>query len=135
MNQMAAMTVFKTWLEQYGRAWIQGDPDAIVVLFAPNCRYYETPFDEPMVGRTAVYQYWVEGAKEGQEKVTFTAVPITVQGQTGYAHWQATFTRQPQRSFVELDGILAATFDEAGFCTEFREWWHRRENNLVDTPH
>jgi hypothetical protein len=92
MKQLATMTIFETWLEQYGRAWIQGDPKAIVALFALNCRYYETPFDEPMVGRTAVYQYWVAGAKEGQEGVTFTASPVGVQGQTGIAYWANSTT-------------------------------------------
>lgn len=46
---------------------------------------------------------------------------------TGHAHWHATFTRVPAGTFVELDGVLMARFDAHMRCTEFREWWHRKE--------
>jgi hypothetical protein len=32
----------------------------------------------------------------------------------------------PSGEIVRLDGILMATFDGTGVCTEFREWWGRR---------
>ena len=53
---------FRQWLDDYGRAWIDGAPDQIVALFAEGAHYYETPFDPPMVGRDAIERYWTEGA-------------------------------------------------------------------------
>jgi hypothetical protein len=118
---------FDDWLRRYGRAWIGGDPEAIVAIFAPDAEYHEVPFDAPMVGHEAIRHYWTVGAKDGQRDVTFDATPIALAGDRGYAHWRASFTRVATGAFVELDGVLAARLDAAGRCREFREWWHRRE--------
>jgi ketosteroid isomerase-like protein len=126
---MTAMTLqaFEQWLKRYGEAWVAGDPDAVVELFSPTAAYYETPFDAPMVGAGAIRQYWTDGAKNAQTHVRFEATPITFNDRTGYARWHATFERVPSAVAVELDGVLAATFDDHMRCEEFREWWHRRE--------
>ena len=126
---MTAMTLqaFEQWLKRYGAAWVAGDPDAVVELFSPTAAYYETPFDAPMVGAGAIRQYWTDGAKNAQTNVRFEATPITFNDRTGYARWRATFERVPSAVAVELDGVLAVTFDGHMRCEEFREWWHRRE--------
>jgi hypothetical protein len=36
-----------SWLEAYGRAWKERDPDAAPRLFAEDASYRETPFDAP----------------------------------------------------------------------------------------
>ena len=118
---------FVQWLKRYGDAWIAGDPDAAVDLFTADASYYETPFDPPMRGAGAIRQYWTDGAKNGQTSVTFHADPVTFDEGIGYARWRASFRRVPSDVFVELDCVLAATFDHAMRCVEFREWWHRRE--------
>lgn len=120
---------FQEWLEQYGRAWMEGDPAAVVELFAEDAAYYEEPFLSPMAGREAIHRYWTEGAQEGQTDISFQFSIIAVKKDTGYAHWQAAFTRIPANTHVELDGILAAKFNKAKQCTEFREWWHRKEGS------
>ncbi len=118
---------FQQWLNGYGIAWMTGDPDAVVQLFAADAAYYETPFDEPMVGAEAIRRYWTEGAKNAQADVTFEATPVSLSGNTGFARWRATFRRVPSNSFVELDGVLSVRFDSGMRCEEFREWWHRKE--------
>ena len=42
------------WLDEYGRAWVDGDPDRVVVLFSGTATYRETPFDKPMRGRREI---------------------------------------------------------------------------------
>jgi hypothetical protein len=118
---------FQNWLDRYGRAWVEGDPDTAGQLFAEDAAYYEEPFIKPMLGREAIRRYWTEGAQEGQTNITCEFSIIAVKEDTGYAHWRAAFTRIPANTHVDIDGILAAKFDEAKQCTEFREWWHRRE--------
>ena len=118
---------FQRWLARYAEAWIAGNPDAVVYLFSVDAAYYETPFDEPMIGTSAIHKYWTDGAKNAQTDVTFRATPILLDGNTGFARWQATFRRVPSETFVELDGVLSARFDSEKRCDEFREWWHRRE--------
>ena len=130
MPAHAAVTVhaFQGWLRSYGNAWTTGNPDEVILLFSQDARYYETPFDAPMTGRDAIRKYWAEGAKYGQSNVNFHVNIISLENNIGVAHWQATFNRVPSGEFVELDGILQATFDSQGECVEFKEWWHRKES-------
>ena len=118
---------FTPWLQAYGEAWEQGDPDAIIKLFSPDAMYFETPFVDPLVGQTALYDYWTRGAQDSQTDITFSAIPLFVSKHQGFAHWQASFTRKSTGRHVHLDGILLAQFDENLLCTEFKEWWHRKE--------
>ena len=120
-------TQFRAWLDAYGRAWQQGDAKAVMTLFAPGASYYETPFDPPVVGLDAIHDYWKAGAGRTQAAVLLNYDVLSVAGDVGIAHWRATFVRLPARSSVRLDGALAAQFDSAGRCAEFREWWHRQE--------
>lgn len=123
----ASRSAFAGWLRLYGQAWIHRDPDRLVVLFAKGARYYETPFDKPMIGRQSIYKYWSDGVESGQRDITFQAEVLDAKSGRGLAHWHARFIRVPSGKVVELDGILQARFDAAGQCTEFREWWHRSE--------
>jgi ketosteroid isomerase-like protein len=125
---MITRATFDDWLRRYGEAWMAGDPQAAVRLFADDAAYHETPFDPPMTGSEAIRRYWTEGAQDGQREVTFGAQCVGVGGDTGYARWQATFVRVRDGAAVELDGVLSARFAPDGRCCEFREWWHRRES-------
>ena len=63
--------VFQAWMESYGKASRENNPQASAELFAGNAKYYETPFDEPMIGRDAIRQYWEIGAKTSKDKESF----------------------------------------------------------------
>ena len=123
-----SMNDFKKWLDAYGAAWESGDAQAAGKLFSEETEYYETPFDEPMVGQVAIHRYWDAGAGESQREVHFTYQALSIAGNKGLAQWQASFVRIPSGNQVELDGFLAAEFDDVGKCIVFREWWHRRES-------
>jgi ketosteroid isomerase-like protein len=119
----------EAWLAAYGRAWADGDADAVLRLFTPHAEYRETPFDPPMVGHAAIRRYWQEGAAEGQHDVRFGFTLWSVQGAEAYAHWTASFTRAATGEPVRLDGAFALAFARAPegtpLCTTLREWWHR----------
>jgi len=61
---------FKNWLAAYGNAWTRRDPEAAASLYADNATYQVTPFDEPLRGRAAIYEYWADVAKT-EEKIQF----------------------------------------------------------------
>ena len=63
----------QNWLNEYGRAWVDGDPDRVVTLFSNTATYRETPFDEPMRGRREIREYWQNGAADAQENVEFAS--------------------------------------------------------------
>ena len=119
---------FDRWLHAYGQAWTNGDVPAVLRLFASEAQYFETPFDPPLVGHEEIQHYWTEGAATSQRHVRFSYEILSTQGQSGLAHWQATFRRVPGALRVALDGIIYAQFDEQGRCMIFREWWHRKES-------
>ena len=114
------------WLSRYGRAWESADPPAAAELFTADCRYFETPFSEPAVGRDGVAKYW-QAVPDGQAEVRFGYRVLAVQEATVIAHWDASFTRIKDGSRVALDGVFVLEFDDAGLCRTLREWWHGQE--------
>ena len=127
---MLSLESFSSWLASYGDAWRLGDPEAAVKLFTDDAHYYETPFDDPMVGTEAIFQYWTEGAEHSQKDVQFSYQVAAVTGTVGLARWSASFVRVPSGRRVELEGFLEAEFGADGRCSIFREWWHRRESDV-----
>lgn len=117
---------FKAWLDAYGRAWSNRDPQAVADLFTEDAVYLETPYQDPIRGRAGVVRYW-EHLPRTQEDIRFRHEVLSFAGDTGLAHWWASFARIPSGKRVHLDGVLVATFATAGKCRLFREWWHKRE--------
>ena len=50
---------FKDWLDRYVDAWRLNDPVAIGDLFSTDVRYAYDPFEEAVVGRTALVAAWL----------------------------------------------------------------------------
>jgi ketosteroid isomerase-like protein len=122
---MASLTIaaFSQWLETYGRASRENDPRASAELFAEDARYYESPFDPPIQGRPAIYEYWNKGAQNLKDKQACFDI-LSVQGQRGIARWKSKFTAIQSGKHYVLDCLFLVEFDETGLCHEFREWWH-----------
>ena len=114
------------WLKSYGEAWEQRSPERASELFSDDCRYYETPFMEPAVGRAGVLRYW-QAVPEGQRDIVFQYRVLAVQSQTVMAHWSASFTRRANGKRVKLDGVFLLEYTPEGLCSSLREWWHREE--------
>ena len=123
------MERFKLWLEGFAAAWRLGDADAVADLFAPGARYQDSPFSDPLVGIEAIRDYWSQGVRHSRGDAEFEVDAVAVGAGAGVAHWRGEFTSEPAEHRVQLDGILVATFDADGRCTDFREWWHRLEDH------
>jgi len=78
----------RRWLDEYGRAWEQGDEGGVERLYTPDIKYYETPFSEPDVGYAAVLAY-KRLAKAAQKDIHFWHEPLAATGETGIARWGA----------------------------------------------
>ena len=119
------------WLDAYGRAWVDGDPDGVVALFSATATYRATPFDNAMRGQHAIREYWQKGATDAQEDVEFASQVWAVTNDTAIAGWQARFTEKASGARIELDGVFRLVFSgEQGAlqCTMLEEWWHSRES-------
>lgn len=116
----------RSWLSAYGQAWERKETSAFVALFAPDVRYYWTPFEEPKQGQKEVAQAF-ESAVARQESIGFRSTVLLADGRSSLAHWHCAFDRVPGGWRVELDGIFQMEFDAEGRCRVFREWWHSNE--------
>jgi hypothetical protein len=117
---------FRQWLTRYGEVWESRYPEGVAGLYSENVRYYWTPFDPPKQGPGEIVTASRE-ASSRQENIHFTYEVIVLRQNKGWARWWCSFVRASTGRKIRLDGILQATFDEQGLCTEFREWWHSDE--------
>jgi SnoaL-like domain len=115
-----------SWLERFGRAWEERDPNLAAALFTDDGSYQETPFDEPLRGAEEIGAYWSELPK-AREDIRFTFEILAVTDQWGIAHWHGAYTRIDGMTRLELDGILLVSLDDDGRCRAFREWSNRRQ--------
>ncbi len=116
-------TALESWLQQYGAAWVARDPAAAGKLFVADASYHEMPFDAPKQGRAAIEEYWRNVTAE-QRDVKFESKVIAVNGNTGVAHWKASFRVASTGATLSLDGVFVLEFDDSGQCKSLREWWH-----------
>ena len=124
--QDLSATALQTWLARYERAWETRSADAAAALFTETALYHEMPFDPPKVGRPGIREYWSTVTAD-QRDIDFRSDVIAVRGNTGVAHWAATFKLESTGAVVELDGMFVLEFDATGLCSSLQEWWHVRE--------
>ena len=117
---------FKSWLDLYGKAWMNLDPSLIDDLFSKDATYQEKPLEEPMKGIEAIQKYWNIVA-DTQKDVKFEYEILESNNSKGIAHWKSSFVRPKQNTLVLLDGILVAHLDSENKCTCFQEWWQSKK--------
>ena len=124
-TQAAPLTsaALESWLQRYGAAWEARDAARAGPLFTVDATYHEMPFDPPKQGRAAIEEYW-RTVTADQRDVKFEAQVISINGNTGVAHWHAKFRVAATGATLELDGVFVLEFDESGHCKSLREWWH-----------
>lgn len=120
------VVTFKSWLDAYGQAWENRNPEAITALFTENSTYQVTPFLEPMSGRNAIYEYWSEMART-EENITFRYEILVANPELKIARWSASFVIVPPGLQTQLDGIFLISLDEQGRCKSLQEWWHKQQ--------
>ena len=122
-NDVAA---FESWLNAYGRAWESRNPEAASGLFAEDGIYQVTPFDEPLRGREAIFEYWSTVAQT-EECIEFRYEILVTNAQLNIAKWSASFVIVPHGLHTKLDGIFLISLNEEGRCKSLREWWHKEQ--------
>jgi len=75
----------KSWLDSYGRAWETKNPEAAGVLFTEDASYQESPYDEPMRGRSAIVEYWSH-VSHTQEDIHFNHEIIALTSHVATVH-------------------------------------------------
>jgi SnoaL-like domain len=114
------------WLASYVRAWESYDPAAIAALFSRDATYSYHPFDEPIRGQQAIVDSWLEDARRdapGTFEGKYEAIAVT--GELAVAHGRSRYYADSTRTRLvrEFDNIFVLSFDEAGHCRSFQEWY------------
>jgi ketosteroid isomerase-like protein len=114
---------FQDWLDRYVEAWKTYDRDKVAALFADDVEYRYHPQDEPVRGRDAVVNNWLENR---DDPGTYDAEyhPLAIDGETHVANgWSRYFEAPGGAMRDEYWNIYVCTFNASGECTSFTEYW------------
>jgi ketosteroid isomerase-like protein len=113
------------WLTAYQEAWRSYDPAAIAGLFNEDASYRYHPYDEPVRGRAAIVESWLEDPdKRGTYESAYQ--PHLVAGDSAVATGTSTYRADDGSGDTIYDNCFVLRFDDGGRCTEFTEWYMRR---------
>jgi uncharacterized protein (TIGR02246 family) len=115
--------ICKSWLDLYGFAWKNRDPQALADLFTDDATFHVNPFSEPLHGRSAILDYFSTVIRS-QEQIQFDYEVLEATQDTGIAHWWASFVHVFTKTKVKLDGIFIMTLYGERHCKVLKQWWH-----------
>ncbi|HEX6479192.1 MAG TPA: hypothetical protein VF043_10135 [Ktedonobacteraceae bacterium] len=90
------------------------------------------PFSEPIYGRAAIVASWLEepdtpGTYDGHYE------PIVIEGDRAVTNGRSLYFEQDGSTLkAEWNNIFVLRFDDEGRCTEYREWYMQRPENLAE---
>ena len=114
------------WLDRYLAAWQSYDRDDIGDLFAEHATYRYHPYDDPVVGRAAIVDSWLEEDRVDQPG-SFEAryEPYAVDGDRAVAIGTSTYFEDGEVARI-YDNAFTLRFAEDGRCADFTEWFMQR---------
>ena len=113
------------WLDAYGEAWENQNPQAAAALFTEEASYAWGPFAPPIAGRKAIRRAWEVATRGNQADIEFGHEPLALaEDGRGIARWWASMKSLQSGDLVRMEGIFLITLAGDGLCSEFREWWN-----------
>ena len=120
---MLDKTAVSKWLDAYVHAWKTYDREEIGNLFSEDAIYRYSPFHEPVHGRTAIVESWLEkpdapGTYDGQY------APVVIEGSCAVTRGSSFYFEEDGSTLkAEWSNVFFLTFDDEGRCSEFCEWY------------
>jgi uncharacterized protein (TIGR02246 family) len=115
------------WIDTYGRAWREKDPEAVARIFTEDAVYRSSPFREPHLGCDGIRAYW-QRATATQDEIELRFGEPVVAGNRAAVEWWALMRDGGEE--ITLPGILVLRFAPDGRCEELRECWHVEEGRV-----
>ena len=115
------------WLARYVAAWQSYDRAEIGALFSEDAVYRYHPYDEPVLGRDAIVDSWLEEDRldqPGSFEARYTA--FAVDGDRAVAVGASTYFDDSGSVDKVYDNVYLLRFDGEGCCSEFTEWFMKR---------
>ena len=113
------------WLERYVAAWKSGGRSQIEALFTDDARYRYHAYDEPVVGKAAIADSWLE---DPDAPGTFDASYecFAVDGDAAVAIGASTYFGADGAVDRVYDNVFVLRFEGEGRCSDFTEWYVKR---------
>ena len=113
------------WLDNYVAAWKSYDREQIAELFAEDAEYLDRPSAEPVRGRAAIVESWLENPDEpGTFDGTYS--PVAIDGNIAVATGSSTYRRADNSIDKIYDNCFVMRFTSDGRCSSFTEWFMER---------
>jgi ketosteroid isomerase-like protein len=124
------------WLADYVEAWMTYDRDKVEALFAEDIVYRYHPADEPIIGREAVVESWLDegdhpDSSDRDEPGTYEADYrcFAVDGDAAVAIGNSSYREKPGGPVARVyDNCFVMRFDSEGRCRDFTEWFVQRKS-------
>jgi hypothetical protein len=117
---------FQRWLDAYVDAWRTYEVDAIGELFSQNVAYRYHPWDEPVRGRAALVENWLEDRDE-PDSWSAEYRPWLVAGDDAVAVGVSRYLAADRETVErEYHNVFLCRFDADGRCREFTELFLKR---------
>ena len=122
------------WLGLYVEAWKTYDRDQVEALFAEDISYRYHPYDDPIEGRDAVVESWLNAGEfsdssSRDEPGTYDAFYrcVAADDDMAVAIGQSSYKDSPDGPVVRIyHNCFVMRFDSEGRCRDFTEWFMKR---------
>ena len=122
------------WLGRYVEAWKTYDRDKVEALFAEDMTYRYHPYDDPIEGRDAVVESWLEAGESSDasgrdEPGTYEAFYrcVAADGDMAVAVGSSSYRDSPDGPVARVyDNCFVMRFDGEGRCREVTEGFMKR---------
>ena len=113
---------FQRWLDDYVGAWKTYDPEQIGDLFSEDAQYRYHPQDEPLRGRQAIVDSWLE-EPDAPNSYEASYRPLAIDGDVHVAEGTSRYFDEHGELRDEYCNIYVCRFDAEGRCSDFTEYW------------
>jgi len=107
------------WVAGYERAWRTPGTEALTELFTPDAVYSPGPYEEPVVGRSAIGVMWERERSGPDEDFAMTSEVVAVDEDTAVVRVEVQYGHPTMEEFRDL-WIIG--FGADGRCQAFEEW-------------
>ncbi|MBE2271580.1 MAG: nuclear transport factor 2 family protein [Anaerolinea sp.] len=125
---MISLASVQTWLDNYIQAWRTYDRAQIEALYTEDALCYYNPFDEPLRGRDAILESWLDNPDDPKSWEA-SYHPLAVEGHTAVTQGRTTYLNPDGTLRAQFDNIFVLRFSDDGRVAEFTEWYMQPRRN------